>query len=197
MSSSEEPSTPAPASNDAPNETPADPPRPARRTVTLAIVVGSCAIAAATAIPAAAFVSAPIASKGAAGRWVRTLRLNQLVDGEPKRVAIVDDRRDAWTVERGVELGSVWVVKNGDKVSAYSAVCPHLGCSVNVAPAAGGGASAGFACPCHTSAFGPDGARKSGPAPRDLDTLATRIEEGFVAVDFRRFRIGIPEKVEA
>lgn len=170
------------------------PSRPARRTVTLAVVVvGGCAIAAAVAIPAAAFVSAPIGSKGAAGRWVRTLRLDQLVDGEPKRVAIVDDRRDAWTIERGVELGSVWIVKNGDKVSAYSAVCPHLGCSVNVAP----GAGVGFACPCHTSAFAPDGKRKSGPAPRDLDTLATRIEEGFVVVDFRRFRIGIPEKVEA
>ncbi len=161
--------------------------------MTLAVLVGSCAVAAAIAIPAAAFVAAPIGSKGAPGRWVRTLRLEQLVDGEPKRVAIVDDRRDAWTIERAVELGSVWIVKHGEKVSAYSAVCPHLGCSVNVAPEAGNG----FVCPCHASAFGPDGTRKSGPAPRDLDALATRIEEGFVAVDFQRFRIGIPEKVEA
>ena len=183
-----------PPSGNAPGASDTEPEaRPGRRTVTLAVVVGGCAIAAATAIPAAAFVSAPIASKGAAGRWVRTLRLDQLVEGEPKRVAIVDDRRDAWTIERGVELGSVWVVLHGDKVSAYSAVCPHLGCSVNVAP----GAGAGFACPCHTSAFAPDGTRTSGPAPRGLDTLATRIEDGFVAVDFRRFRIGIPEKVEA
>ena len=168
-------------------------PRASRRVVTLAVVVGSCAIAAATAIPAAAFVAAPIGSKGNAGRWVRTLRVEQLVDGEPKRVAIVDDRRDAWTIERGVELGSVWVVKRGDQIVAFSAVCPHLGCSVNVAPQA----AAGFACPCHTSAFERDGKRKSGPSPRDLDSLATRIEEGFVAVDFKRFRIGIPEKVEA
>jgi cytochrome b6-f complex iron-sulfur subunit/menaquinol-cytochrome c reductase iron-sulfur subunit len=157
------------------------------------VALGSCAIAAATAIPAAAFVAAPISSKGSGGRWVRTLRVDQLVDGQPKRVAIVDDRRDAWTVERGVELGSVWVVKNGDSITAYSAVCPHLGCSVNIAAEAG----AGFACPCHTSAFDRDGKRKSGPSPRDLDVLATRVEEGFVAVDFRRFRIGIPEKVEA
>src|SRR5213082_20290 len=106
---------------------PPDSPRPPRRAVSLAIVVGSCAIAAATGIPAAAFVAAPISSKGAPGRWVRTLRLDQLVEGEPKRVAIVDDRRDAWTVERGVELGSVWVVKHGDKVTAFSAVCPQLG----------------------------------------------------------------------
>ncbi len=167
-------------------------PQPSRRVVTLAVVVGSCAIGAATAIPAAAFVAAPIGSKGNAGRWVRTLRLDQLVEGEPKRVAIVDDRRDAWTIERSVELGSVWVVRRGNEVIAFSAVCPHLGCSVNVAP----DKDAGFACPCHTSEFGKDGKRKSGPSPRDLDSLATRIEAGFVVVDFKRFRIGIHEKVE-
>lgn len=171
---------------------PASPPQPSRRVVTLAVVVGSCAIGAATAIPAAAFVAAPIGSKGNTGRWVRTLRLDQLVEGEPKRVAIVDDRRDAWTIERGVELGSVWLVRHGNEVTAFSSVCPHLGCSVNVAPQK----EAGFACPCHTSAFERDGKRRSGPAPRDLDSLATRLEEGFVAVEFKRFRIGVPEKVE-
>lgn len=164
-----------------------------RRALTLAVVVGGCAIAAATAIPAAAFVAAPVGSKGAGGRWVRTLRLDQLAEGEPKRVAIVDDRRDAWTIERGVELGSVWLVRHGDQVSAFSSVCPHLGCSVSVASSP---ARAGFACPCHTSAFDAAGKRTSGPSPRDLDTLAVRVEDGFVAVDFRRFRIGIAEKVE-
>ncbi|HSO33627.1 MAG TPA: Rieske (2Fe-2S) protein, partial [Labilithrix sp.] len=183
-------SRPPPPPADSPADSPAaaaTEPRPSRRVVTLAVVVGSCAIGAATAIPAAAFVAAPIGSKGNAGRWVRTLRLEQLVEGQPKRVAIVDDRRDAWTIERGVELGSVWVVRRGNEVTAFSAVCPHLGCSVNVAP----GAGAGFACPCHTSAFEKDGKRRSGPSPRDLDSLATRIEDGFVAIDFKRFRIGV------
>jgi menaquinol-cytochrome c reductase iron-sulfur subunit len=193
MTTTDPPPPPAPAP--APStggERPEAEARTSRRALTLAVVVGSCAIAAATAIPAAAFVAAPIGSRGAAGRWVRTLRLDQLAEGEPKRVAIVDDRRDAWTIERGVELGSVWLVRHGDKVTAFSSVCPHLGCSVNVAA----GAGAGFACPCHTSAFDPEGKRKSGPSPRDLDALATRIEDGFVAVDFRRFRIGIADKVE-
>jgi len=158
----------------------------------LAVAAGSCAIAAATAIPAVAFVAAPVSGKAGAGRWVRTLRLDQLTEGQPKRVAIVDDRRDAWTVERAVELGSVWLVRKGDQVRAFSAVCPHLGCSVNAAAEAG----AGFACPCHTSAFDAEGKRKSGPSPRDLDLLATKIEDGVVSVDFRRFRIGIHEKVE-
>ncbi len=163
--------------------------RPGRRGFTLAIVAGSCAIGAAAAVPAIAFVAAPVGAAGGGGRWVRTVRLEQLPDGEPRRVAIVDDRRDAWTLEKAVELGSVWLVRRGDKVTAFSAVCPHLGCSVNAMP------DGSFGCPCHTSAFDPQGKRKSGPAPRDLDSLATRVEDGFVAVDFRRFRIGVEEKV--
>jgi len=115
---------------------------------------------------------------------VRTVRLDQLKEGEPKRVAIVDDRRDAWTIERGVELGSVWLVRHGDKVTAFSAVCPHLGCSVNAV------ADGAFACPCHTSAFDAQGKKKSGPSPRDMDSLDTKIEGDDLFVDFRRFKIG-------
>jgi Rieske Fe-S protein len=124
------------------------------------------------------------------------VKLDQLKEGEPRRVAIVDDRKDAWTVERNVELGSVWLVRHGEKVVAFSAVCPHLGCSVNVLPASEGKPASGFQCPCHTSAFDPAGKRTSGPSPRDLDALETKIEDGHVAVDFRRFRIGVAEKVE-
>lgn len=138
-------------------------------------------------------VLAPLSEKGRGGRWVRTVKLDQLEEGEPKRVAIVDDRRDAWSVERNVELGSVWLVRRGDEVLALSAVCPHLGCSVN---AVGSGRDAGFSCPCHTSAFDASGKRTSGPSPRDLDRLETKIEDGHVMVDFRRFRIGIEQKVE-
>ena len=162
-----------------------------RRALIMAAAAGTCAIAAGAGAPAVALVLAPLRAGGSTGRWVRTLKIEQLRDDEPKRVAIVSDRRDAWMVEKNVELGSVWLVKHGDKVLAFSAVCPHLGCSVNATPGEGA-----FACPCHTSAFDADGKRKSGPSPRDMDSLATKIEDGFVAVDFRRFRIGVAEKVE-
>ena len=169
--------------------------RTSRRTLAIATALGACAVAAAAAVPAIALVVAPLQQKKGGGRWVRTVKLDQLRDGEPRRVAIVDDRRDAWTIERNVELGSVWLVREGDKVRAFSAVCPHLGCSVNAVPATEG-KGAGFACPCHTSSFDPAGKRTSGPSPRDLDTLETKIEDGHVAVDFRRFRIGVEQKVE-
>ena len=165
-------------------------PQKGRRALIMAAAAGTCAIAAAAGGPAAAFVLAPLGVEGQKGRWVQVLRLDQLAEGEPKRVAIVSERRDAWTLDRNVELGSVWLVRQGAKVLALSAVCPHLGCSVNAV-------AREFACPCHTSAFGADGKKKSGPAPRDMDTLETKIEGLFVLVDFRRFRIGISEKVEA
>jgi cytochrome b6-f complex iron-sulfur subunit/menaquinol-cytochrome c reductase iron-sulfur subunit len=161
-----------------------------RRGLVIASALGGCTIGLLAGAPAIVMVLSPIGDRSGGERWIRTLRAADLEEGKPKRVALVADRVDAWTRERDVELGSVWLLRRGDKVVAFSAVCPHLGCSVNAA-------DKGFACPCHTSAFDPDGKRTSGPSPRDLDTLATRIEEGFVAVDFRRFRIGIPEKVEA
>ncbi|AKU98944.1 Menaquinone-cytochrome C reductase iron-sulfur subunit [Labilithrix luteola] len=162
-----------------------------RRTIGLAVIGGACVFAATAAVPALVFVAAPLAKKGGESRWVRTVRLEQLAEGEPKRVAVIDDRTDAWTRERGVDLGSVWLVRQGANVLALSAVCPHLGCSVNTAPVI----KDGFACPCHTSAFDLEGRRTSGPSPRNMDTLATRIDDGVVVVDFQRFRIGVPEKV--
>ena len=174
----------------------ADPKPTGRRTLVLAAAVGGCAIAAAAAGPTIAVVLAPAAGHGEGGRWIRAAKLDQLREGQPRRVAIVSDRHDAWTLEKDVELGSVWLVRRGDQVEAFSSVCPHLGCSVNAVSGADG-QGAGFSCPCHTSAFDPNGKRVSGPSPRDMDALATKIENGQVMVDFRRFRIGVGEKVEA
>jgi menaquinol-cytochrome c reductase iron-sulfur subunit len=167
--------------------------RSGRRALSLAVIAGGCAVLAGAAIPAVVFVAAPLTAPGAGGVWVKTLRLDQLREREPRRVALVADRRDAWTREQDVQLGSVWLVREGDAVVAFSAVCPHLGCSVDRAP----GGREGFTCPCHASAFDLDGARQSGPSPRGLDVLASRLEDGVVHVELKRFRIGLAEKVEA
>jgi quinol---cytochrome c reductase iron-sulfur subunit, bacillus type len=153
------------------------------------IVLGSAALGCAVGAPALVFVAAPVKSGGGGvERWVRTVRLETLRDGEPRKVSIVADVHDAWTVARDVDLGSVWLVRRGDAVHALSAVCPHLGCSIDALP------DGSFGCPCHTSTFAPDGAKTGGPTPRAMDPLATRIDEGFVAVDFRKFRIGTADR---
>jgi Rieske Fe-S protein len=136
------------------------------------------------------FLVAPASGGGGGGRWIKTVALDALHEGEPKRVALVSDRRDAWTLEKAVELGAAWLVRKGDAVIAYSVTCPHLGCAVDRASN-----GPGFYCPCHDSSFDVAGGKLNGPSPRALDALETRIEDGFVLVHFERFRQGIPEKV--
>lgn len=168
----------------------ADDPKTDRRGALKAIAVaGSVAGCGALAVPTVRFLVAPAAGGDAGGRWIKTLRLDALREGEPKRVSLVADHRDAWTLEKQVELGAVWLVREGDGVRAWSATCPHLGCAVGL-----NASGPGFYCPCHDSAFDPAGRRLTGPSPRDLDSLDTRVEDGFVLVDFRRFRQGTAEK---
>jgi menaquinol-cytochrome c reductase iron-sulfur subunit len=146
----------------------------------------------ALAVPSVRFLIAPASGGAGAGRWIKTLPFDSLREGEPKRVALIADHRDAWTLEKAVELGAAWLVRRGDAVLAWSVTCPHLGCAIDKSASA-----PGFYCPCHDSSFDTEGARLSGPSPRGLDTLGTRIDDGFVMVQFQRFRQGIPEKVAA
>jgi cytochrome b6-f complex iron-sulfur subunit len=48
--------------------------------------------------------------------------------------------------------------------TALSLVCPHLGCTVGLAPE-------GYACPCHGSRFTPDGSVDIGPASQAMRPL--------------------------
>ncbi len=155
---------------------------------TLAAVSGAVGCGA-LAVPALRFVLAPAQGGAGSGQWIRTVPLESLPQGQPRRVVMVADHRDAWTLERDVELGAAWLVRSGETVSAWSTVCPHLGCAVDRAAS-----GPGFYCPCHDSSFDAEGRRLTGPSPRDLDSLATRVEDGVVLVELRRFRQGTPEK---
>jgi cytochrome b6-f complex iron-sulfur subunit len=55
----------------------------------------------------------------------------------------------------------VFIVRKGNTFRCLSAVCTHLGCTVNRA-------DHGYHCPCHGSVFSNQGAVQSGPAPRPL-----------------------------
>jgi Rieske Fe-S protein len=162
-----------------------------RRTLKVLIGAGTALFGSALAAPAVVFVAAPIPLVEPKGpNWVRTVRLDSLAEGEPKKISIVSVRYDAWNVERNVELGSVWLTRRGDKVTCFSTICPHLGCSINAQTG-----NEGFQCPCHTSAFDAEGKRIAGPSPRDMDPLLTHVEDGVVHVAFEKYRIGIPERV--
>jgi cytochrome b6-f complex iron-sulfur subunit len=60
------------------------------------------------------------------------------------------------------------LIHNNAGFSAFSLVCTHLGCTVEVQPE-------GFACPCHGSRFNNKGNAIKGPATASLKAL--RIEQ--------------------
>jgi len=169
---------------------PADPSR--RGALGTLVVVGSAAYAGALAIPGYGFIAGEADRLSTSGeRWLRVAPLESLPDGAPVRVKARGDARDAFTVAHDQTLGSVWLTRSGESVRALSAECPHLGCAIDLA-----GDGTNYSCPCHTSKFGLDGQSHSGPSPRAMDELATRVVEGWVEVDFRRFRQGVTTKME-
>lgn len=62
----------------------------------------------------------------------------------------------------------VFLIRQGNTFRCLSAVCTHLGCTVNRA-------GQGYHCPCHGSAFDHEGTVKSGPAPRGLEWFAVTL----------------------
>ena len=81
----------------------------------------------------------------------------------------------------------MWLLRKGEDVKVFSAVCPHLGCTVNVN-------AEGFLCACHESKWNVSGQTLSGPAPRGLDTLETRVTDGKLQVRYQDFKQGIATK---
>jgi len=67
-----------------------------------------------------------------------------------------------------------------DGVVAYSAICTHQGCPVNMWSKERNG----FACSCHASIFDPRNAAEviGGPAPRPLAALGLKLKDGVVMV---------------
>lgn len=55
----------------------------------------------------------------------------------------------------------VFIETQAGKVRVQTAVCTHLGCTVNMVPT-------GYACPCHGSTYDQHGRNTGGPAPLPL-----------------------------
>lgn len=166
---------------------------PNRRAFVVLCAAGTCAAAATIGVPAALFVAAPLGEKASEEKKIAVTNLSALSMNVPTKVAIVGDEIDAWTRATGRRLGAVWLIRTGEReVKALSTICPHLGCSVELS-----GDARAFVCPCHTSVFGLDGARVSGPSPRAMDPLPVEIGDGdVVLVTPKHFRIGVSSREE-
>jgi cytochrome b6-f complex iron-sulfur subunit len=71
----------------------------------------------------------------------------------------------------------VFLFRQGKRFHAVSAICTHLGCTVNLA-------GQGFHCPCHGSVFNQNGTVVSGPAPSPLPWFdLTLSRDGHLVID--------------
>jgi len=163
--------------------------------------------AAAYAVPVLSGLAAalnPLRQKGQAGKFYKLALLDTLPeDGTPQKVAVIDQRVNAWT--RSIEpIGAVYLMRTRDAsepVRAIQVICPHAGCSVQFKETVeeeGGEKVGEFYCPCHRARFDLEGVRldATSPSPRDLDTLAIdpdKLPE--VWVEFQNFQTGIAAKV--
>lgn len=72
----------------------------------------------------------------------------------------------------------------------FSSICPHLGCRYNWSAEA-----KRFICPCHGSQFDIEGDKVAGPAPRGLDPLPFRDQNGKAAITWIQYKSGTADRI--
>lgn len=122
--------------------------------------------------------------------YSKLVSMDSVDPGQPVNLPIVMTVEDAFIKKNQAE--NVWVVKNtNSETTVFSPICPHLGCRYQWHSD-----SKLFICPCHNSVFTIDGKVVSGPSPRSLDTLPTKVENNYLYVLWERFKPGIETKEE-
>ena len=152
-----------------------------------AIGVGTGFVALVAGIPLVGSVVATGAT-AAPGQYVRVATVADIPVGEPFGISFVEESQDAYLYSQLPH--SVYAIKTSETdVAVYSPVCPHLGCQVFFDRQ-----KKEFVCPCHGSVFSADGARVSGPTPRGLDTVPSKIDKGELLVQWVQYQPGVSEK---
>ena len=112
----------------------------------------------------------------ASDRWLDVAILSELGGPYPLGKKIVAEHIAGWAATTEEHNVFVLPAKNNQVLSA---ICPHEGCEVVWEQNRNR-----FSCPCHESYFTADGARISGPSPRDLDPLPVRVQDGKLQVQY-------------
>lgn len=129
----------------------------------------------------------PALSPASKSEWTDVGLVEDIPAGKPVKRNVVVSRTAGWAQFNSQQL--VWVTKKAEGITVFSAICPHLGCTINEA-------AKGFVCACHGSAWNAEGEKIAGPTPRNLDTLDSRIEGDVLRVRYQYFKPGMPQKEE-
>jgi menaquinol-cytochrome c reductase iron-sulfur subunit len=141
------------------------------------------------AIPLFGYVISP-AFKRRTQSWVDVAAADELAVGTPKQLDYVATVQDGYLEIKSQK--AVWAVKHSDgQVTVFSPMCTHLGCGYHW-----NAADQKFNCPCHGSVFDISGRVLGGPAPRPLDALPSKVEQGRLLVLYKEFKSGVGRQVE-
>jgi menaquinol-cytochrome c reductase iron-sulfur subunit len=121
--------------------------------------------------------------------WIEVGPVDSLSEKKPVNLRFVMRSQDAYL--HGEVSRSVWVIKDSaGSLTVFSPTCPHLGCHYTWNKKTND-----FECPCHGSVFTLQGTVVGGPSPRPLDTLPYKVEGGTLFVEWKEFKVGIPDKI--
>lgn len=144
--------------------------------------VGTASVGALLSVPLVRFVLYPLLRTTTEIKWSDVGSAGDFSGAAPIKKIITVEQRDGWRKLSSEK--AVYVVPGKDgKLRVFSPICPHLGCSVGWNPGQNQ-----FVCPCHGGVFASAGERISGPPPRGLDELESRVEDGTLQVRYQYFR---------
>jgi len=141
------------------------------------------------AVPLVGYLIFP-AFRRRAQAWVDVAAVNDLSIGTPKQLEYVATVQDGY-LETKMQK-AVWAVKKADgQVTVFSPMCTHLGCGYHWDVL-----EQKFKCPCHGSVYDISGRVLAGPAPRPLDALPSKVDNGRLLVLYKEFKSGVAAQSE-
>ena len=118
-------------------------------------------------------------------RWIDAGSIEDLPIDQWRKEMLFFQRQDRWASFERKEL--IYIYRSDQDIIVFSAICPHAACLIRKN-------DEGFGCPCHKSSFTSDGIVLSGPSPRSLDRLDTKVQDGRLYVKYEKFRSGTNAK---
>ena len=156
----------------------------------LGLLLGSAStcIGAFIGVPVMRYIFYPLTARSKNSGWTDAGSISEVVDSKkPVRRTLNLTQRDGWQETASEPV--IYVIQTAVGVKALSAICPHLGCTV-----AWNDEKDKFVCPCHGGVFAADGAHCSGPPPRSLDALESKVVDGKLMVRYEQFRPNVPTR---
>ena len=141
------------------------------------------------AVPLIGYAVGP-ALKRRESSWNEIGPIDNLRSGEPEELEFVNTVQDGWCIASVKKVVRAIKQPAGAVVVLFP-VCPHLGCGFRW-----DGDDKTFKCPCHGSIHDVAGQVLAGPAPRPLDILPSKVEQGRLWVTYKQYKSGLDRPVE-